>query len=458
MAKGSDPNTSRDYDLEEAFPSAGHLFQVRPRSVEAIKDTCLVVLDTNVLLVPYLVGPHAIDQVSRTYKRLAGADRLFVPERVAREFVRLRAEKLKEVHHQITLRRDQHARPFPTGKYPLLTPLAEYNALLETERELVPKISEYRARVSALLDRITSWNWDDPVSQLYGNLFVDTRVAAPKQTHEQVRAELTRRFEQRIPPGYKDAAKPDSGVGDLAIWMTILALAEKHKADVLFVTGEEKADWWHRSAGQELYPRFELAEEFWRASGGQTFQIASVSQLFRLLGAEETVVAELRMGEAEIVSVDLPPSQLPNDLFDTLLRQESGELDPPVFRKAIRSWLKREIAADYDIKFPTKSEITFVDSDGDQIYVSHRWVSARTPFAKVRAELAEAALSATVAMNRGFTLGIAILMGPDHNLGTLYSAFNSADLTLRDGVRIYIVGWDGSRFRTYVERRGDIPD
>jgi hypothetical protein len=70
---------------------------------------------------------------------------------------------------------------------------------------------------------------------------------------------------------------------------------------VVFVSGEEKVDWWHRSEGQTLYPRYELVDEFRRNSDGHSFYIVNFSRLLDIYGASEEVVQEVRQSE------QLPP-------------------------------------------------------------------------------------------------------------------------------------------------------
>ena len=80
-----------------------------------------------------------------------------------------------------------------------------------------------------------------------------------------------------IPPGYKDAGKEDSGIGDLLIWHTILELGKVHKKSVIFVSGDEKPDWFKQSQNvalhlRALFIRIEpfLLEEEGSSHNGQT--------------------------------------------------------------------------------------------------------------------------------------------------------------------------------------------
>jgi PIN domain-containing protein len=146
------------------------------------------------------------------------------------------------------------------------------------------------------------------VSLLYGKLFYAEVVVDTTKPLGEVQEEHLRRFANKIPPGYKDQAKDDQGIGDFLIWLTILEIGSTRRTSVIFVSGEEKADWWHRSEQQPLYPCFELVDEFRRVSGGCSFHIIKFSQLLGLFGASTEVVAEVQEEERVVASqVPSPP-------------------------------------------------------------------------------------------------------------------------------------------------------
>ncbi|MBK9687114.1 MAG: hypothetical protein IPO65_04925 [Saprospiraceae bacterium] len=91
--------------------------------------------------------------------------------------------------------------------------------------------------------------------------------------------------------------KIDKGIGDLLIWYTILEIGKKNNRDVVFVSGEEKTDWYHRSENQPLYSRFELVSEFFRESGGRSFNMTKLSTLMEILGADKESITEVKINE-----------------------------------------------------------------------------------------------------------------------------------------------------------------
>ena len=247
------------YDIfvaDSIYPDAASVFGWRPQPLEELKDECIVVLDTNALLVPYTVSSKGLDQIDITYRMLIEQERLIVPGQVAREFANLRANKLTELHKQLANKKSQQVN-LQTGEYPLLEAVDEYQEARRLEAEMNSMVREYKKALGRLLDRVREWTWNDPVSLLYGRLLNEEVILDPEYDRLTLEQDLAWRQKHKIPPGYKDAGKADKGVGDLLIWHTILGIGEDHKKSVVFVSGDEKADWWHRGSGA-LYPRYEL--------------------------------------------------------------------------------------------------------------------------------------------------------------------------------------------------------
>jgi hypothetical protein len=278
------------------YPEAEAVFTAQYRSLQEIKADCIVVLDTNTLLVPYGIGKESLEKIKTTYKTLIDVNRLVVPAQVAREFAKIRPKKLSELYDNFSKKRDAQ-QGFDTGKYPLLADVPEYQQLLIQQEQINNLFDEYRNLLGKVLEHIENWFWNDPVSLVYSQLFNAAVVKDTSVSDDDVKRDLERNQIHKIPPAYKDAAKDDSGIGDLLIWKTILDVSAKEKKSILFVSGEEKADWWYRGNKTQLYPRYELIDEFRRVSGGQTFHIVKFSRFLDLFGAGQPVVDEVRSKE-----------------------------------------------------------------------------------------------------------------------------------------------------------------
>lgn len=281
------------------FPEAASIFSTYIKTIESIKNTAIIVMDTNALLVPYNIGKESVGQIRETYEKLVKTRQLIIPGQVAREFANNRTTKILTLFQQLT-RKQNSVTNLQKGKYPLLESLPEYKKAIELEEKIDLLIKEYRKTISSVLDHIRSWTWDDPVSRLYADLFTEEIVFDLSIDQDNMKKELKRRQIHKIPPGYKDSGKDDSGIGDLLIWFTILEIGRLKSKDVIFVSGEEKPDWWHRMENQALYPRYELIDEFRRESGGYSFHIIHFSQFLDLYGASESAVEEVREEESRL--------------------------------------------------------------------------------------------------------------------------------------------------------------
>lgn len=281
------------------YPDAADIFATSVQPISKAKEDCLFVLDTNALLLPYTTSSKSIDELKKVYTKLIKAKRLFIPGQVAREFAKNRPEKIKELFQQLNRKRDK-VKNLYGGQYPLLTSIKEYNEAVEQEQKIDELLKEYSKKINSVIEQIKRWTWNDPVSQVYNNLFTKDAIIDPVFDEEQTKKELQHRYLHKIPPGYKDESKTDEGIGDLLIWLTIIELAKTHKKDVVFVSGEEKTDWFYKSEGQTLYPRFELTTEFREKADKKSFHIIKLSELLEIFDADDTVVKEVEIEEKTI--------------------------------------------------------------------------------------------------------------------------------------------------------------
>ncbi|WP_156040610.1 PIN-like domain-containing protein [Chondromyces apiculatus] len=232
--------------VDTLLPDAGAAFSAPRLSVAEALPLADLVLDTNVLLLPYNTGTSSLHQIEAALTPIRDNGRLFVPGRVAREFTRLRPFKLTDLLHAISNQSNNIKIPDDLD-YPLLRDLPEYQSLSTALKAFREARRTFLKAVTGLCDSIIAWDGNDPVSATYSRLFTQPCIRDPGFDKAEVLKDLRRRVEHKIPPGYKDADKSDGGVGDLLIWWTILDLAREHNRPLIFVTGDRKADWQHRS-------------------------------------------------------------------------------------------------------------------------------------------------------------------------------------------------------------------
>jgi len=321
------------------YPEAMTIFSAS-RTLQEIKDDCLVVVDTNALLVPYLIGPSSFAQIRDIYQALADQKRIIIPGQVAREFAKNRTNKIAELYQQISRRRLNLQK----GQYPLLGEIPEYVESVKLEPEIDELLVKYREILDKVLEVIQSWEWNDPVSTMYQRIFGTGSVFDPTFDKQEVIDELHIRYQNKIPPGYKDGGKEDEGIGDFLIWKTILELGRSKKKSVILISGEQKSDWRIKSEGKSLYPRYELVDEFKRHSEGQSFHILQFSDFLSLYDASDTTVREVRTKESEIV-ISISPSQIPSALLQILMVYDKVLHNKMEYTEAVK-----EVAAELEIR------------------------------------------------------------------------------------------------------------
>ncbi len=313
MINDSQTGDTDIFTANTVYPEAGTIFSAA-KTLQDVKDNCLVVIDTNALLVPYLIGPNGLVQIRKTYKALADQKRIIIPGQVAREFAKNRTNKIVELYQQISRRKINLQK----GQYPLLEGIPEYLESLQLEAEIDKLLVKHRDALDKVLDAIQSWEWNDPVSQIYEEIFGADYIFDPAFDTNQVADEFRSRSQRKIPPGYKDGGKEDEGIGDFLIWKTILELGKAQQKSAILVSGEQKSDWRIKSEGKSLYPRYELVDEFKRHSGGQSFHLLQFSDFLNLYGASDATVQEVREKESEI-STSISATQIPNALVEILM-------------------------------------------------------------------------------------------------------------------------------------------
>jgi len=288
---------TKEFSKKDKYPSPAQAFGFSLKSIPEIKEECLFVLDANVLLLPFTTDVKNLEAIQNVYKNLADRDKLFLPAQAVREYLDNRAQKLADINEALSKKSNQSFNY--VGAHPLLGGLDKYKEVLEQERVLKAAMKDYQAKIRETLEAVQAWGWDDPVSKMYQEVLVDRVLNDDYLDLDKVSADLKRRNELNIPPGYKDKSKQENAAGDLLIWHELLNLAKGKESHVVFVSGDEKADWWHQSGRNPLYPRFELVDEFREETDGKSFHIISLSKLLALFETDDEVVNSIKESENE---------------------------------------------------------------------------------------------------------------------------------------------------------------
>lgn len=293
---GSSDSEPDSFAYLRRFPDALDLFRFHAPSLEGVFASAVVVLDTNALLVPYKVGRSSLSEVARVLKLLKDQQRLMVPDHVLREFAINRIRRISDLYDSIHKRRSQSI--LEHHDYPILNEIEEYLRMAELRKDLAKKKNEHDKAARQLMSKMKEWNWDDPVQGRYEDVIDAAVVAKLEASIDDLEQEYRQRVSRSEPPGYKDESKQENAAGDFLVWKSILERAGQNPCHIVLVSADQKSDWWHRSAGESLYPRLELCDEYRRASKGHAFYLISLSHLLELCNAAPEAVNEVQRMES----------------------------------------------------------------------------------------------------------------------------------------------------------------
>lgn len=286
--------------LNEVFPKSEEIFSSEYKNVDVIFKNGIIVLDTNVLLVPYDTTEKNLSEIKSIFQKLKQENRLLIPSRVSREFAKNRGKKISEVFLKIRQTKNNlNHGAFKLEDYPILDELKLIEDLKEEFTIIKNAIKKSRKILTKIEEEIKLWNWNDRVSKVYKEVFTPDIITEVKKKEEDLIKDLKFRIQYKIPPGFKDSSKLDDGIGDLIIWQTILEIGANNKSDVLFVTNDEKNDWFTKQDHIGLYPRFELFDEFRRYTNGKSIGIISFAKLLELGNASKEAVEEVKINYSD---------------------------------------------------------------------------------------------------------------------------------------------------------------
>lgn len=142
------------------------------------------------------------------------------------------------------------------------------NDILKKIEEFREIITSYKDTVGTEYDEITSNSAEiiESIEKFISDLETNKQIGKKISFNEQLKIikEGELRYKYKLPPGFKDDKKEGiEKFGDLFIWKEILKLpTNKNTNNIIFVTNDEKNDWWNKDEHGYLEIREELLDEF----------------------------------------------------------------------------------------------------------------------------------------------------------------------------------------------------
>lgn len=356
--------------LEKTFPNVNTIFlSNKVGSLQGSKT--IVSLDTSVLLLPYAIRNDDLQGIKDVYTTLKRENRLLLPTRVAREFIRNRDRCLGEIASAINDLRSR-IKIGDANLSPIFRGVMGSDQLVKASNDFAKAKETYSDALSKIEAQLLSWRGDDPLTSFYALCFEKDNLIDIDLDETTLSQEILSRKLFKIPPGYKDSGKDDGGVGDLIIWKTLLQIGALKKCDMCFVTADSKSDWFVNSSNRPLYPRPELIDEYRRHSDGHNIKIISLHELLSEMSAPTQLVEEVANAERAVTSSHL----------------ESSVIKPPYEISKINTPREVKLVLPYGggspVEFEADGKIFYLQLDGS----INAGFGGRQPMTGARAQVA----------------------------------------------------------------------
>ncbi|NLS87514.1 hypothetical protein EYI23_05970 [Bacillus subtilis] len=246
----------------------------------------IFILDANVLLNLYRYSKETSKKLLSLLKK--SQERLWLPHQVALEFHLNRTNVILDQqtsYDKIESILSKKALEIETS---LKTELSSYRKKHAT-LSIDSIIEQVKVSINTLINEIKQEKEDHPkllrndhIKAEITDIFED-KVGKPyeKKRLDEISKEADQRYKLEIPPGYKDASKKGARFyndeiilekyGDYILWQQIMDFATEKQTNIIFITDDEKEDWWYKSKGKTIGPRSELLNEFYFNTGKEFY-------------------------------------------------------------------------------------------------------------------------------------------------------------------------------------------
>lgn len=244
--------------------------------IKAVWDDCYVVLDANILLNFYRCSKDTSDDVFNILEAIQ--NKLWIPYQVAWEYFNNRRNVFHENWNAaITIKESFKKCIDQFYQEEKVKNLLARNPFINSD-ELKEVISQCMEEVNKVLSKyeqnVTDFTFDDKILDKITKL-LDGKVGddLSEQDLLNIYKEGKKRYEMKFPPGYKDDTKDKQSrgerhvYGDLINWQMIINKAKDDDKNIVFVSGDQKEDWWDIWNGEKIRPRTELTKEFHDKTG-----------------------------------------------------------------------------------------------------------------------------------------------------------------------------------------------
>lgn len=327
-------NLSTITNMKDLFPG---YCKPSEDEIKKIWDEAIFYFDANVLLNLYRYSEDTQEAILNLINKLK--NRVCLPHQAGLEYHRNRYETIiglsddyKEFIKQVEAINTTLAS---TKRHPFLSE--------KVNKSLEKGLKQAKEEAKENIDKYSNFMKGDPLYQKLSGIFNEDTIT---KQYEQKRLEVIykegeERYKKVIPPGFRDAKKPDnSKYGDLVLWNQIIDHAKTTKKPVIFITDDGKKDWWWIAKGDRtIGPRQELVEEMKNKAqtdllmyssisflkyGNSYFDVEVKEDVFDEIVKNAAPISQLNIGNSVQSNVDYPSIFSLQGRFHHYIKEISG--------------------------------------------------------------------------------------------------------------------------------------
>jgi hypothetical protein len=242
-------------------------YQYTDDEIKNIWKECIFVFDTNILLDLYRYNKSTSDDFIKILKKIAAENKLWLPYQVGLEFHKRRTILIANLKKSYSDIKKIVENSFSDAQKKIEDGYHKEHPFLNL-KGINSEIEECKNKISKDIDESEGehpdWINDDKILEAITEIF-EKNIGEEYSREELLKIfeEGKGRYDNKIPPGYEDSKTKDSGreYGDLILWFQIIDMAKKIKKPIIFITRDNKSDWWWKQSGNILGPRHELKRE-----------------------------------------------------------------------------------------------------------------------------------------------------------------------------------------------------
>lgn len=304
---------------------------------KSIWDNCLFVPDTNVLIGLYRYPQSTRETLLKLFEKIN--DRIWMPYQVGQEFYNNRLEVIydqADAYDQVSAALDQSLEVFLKDfeKISIRHPYIDGKKIKDKINRTVELTKKH---LKDLKQKHPEWSSKDEILNNIEKLFLNkVGVQYDENLLNDLYKEADQRYRLLIPPGFEDADKKifPKKYGDFIIWKQIIAKAKDSKKPIIFITDEQKPDWWLKINGKFVGPRFELRKELNKEAGVdfymyQTLRFIEYAKKYLKIDISETTInqiAQIKEFNERIKTLNESVNEVTSKLSGTVSSNNFDEL------------------------------------------------------------------------------------------------------------------------------------